>query len=312
LEDAPTIYAPDVAAYGADQLRAFLQEKSSFWSLDSARGTLQGLTEDQLLHQACGELGGCNYSKFDYTIEEARRYLGGKYESVSARFAALPEVQRVAGLVEQVGTGYQSGLDSVRETTKGAVYNAIDPKGDTGSKFAGKLGEATGTLTEFAVDQVVTAVAVDTGVGLGGKALGTAANLGKAEAVAAKEAIADDLGLTRLERKGRATFQGMEVRAIRDLAHLDESTLRAMERNGFAAVDQNGEKLILRHLEQNPNGPLVEMPGSNHSIGNEVQHPRGNAPGAGLTPEKREQFNQWRTDYWQARAREELDRRGLP
>ena len=103
----------------------------------------------------------------------------------------------------------------------------------------------------------------------------------------------------------------MEVRAVRNLSHVDDSTLRAMAQHGFAAKDINGKKLILHHLDQNPAGPIVEIPGFRHSIGNRVQHPLGNAAGAGLTAEQRTAFNAWRTDYWKTRALEELTRRGL-
>ncbi|MGH7857283.1 MAG: RHS repeat domain-containing protein, partial [Candidatus Binatia bacterium] len=116
--------------------------------------------------------------------------------------------------------------------------------------------------------------------------------------------------LLRLPRSARAVFEGLEVRGIRDLSHVDESTLRAMSEYGFSATDRHGNKLILHHLDQNPAGPVVEMPAMRHSIGNRVQHPLGNTPGAGLSPSEREAFDQWRVEYWKARAREELGRRG--
>jgi hypothetical protein len=118
-------------------------------------------------------------------------------------------------------------------------------------------------------------------------------------------------GIVRGTNAGRVTFDGFEVRAVRDLSHLDEGTLRAMEELGFAARDVNGQPLQLHHLDQNPAGPLVEIPRPQHNIGNRVQHPFGNQAGAGLTAEQRAAFNEWRTGYWQERAREELARRGL-
>jgi hypothetical protein len=118
-------------------------------------------------------------------------------------------------------------------------------------------------------------------------------------------------GIVRGTNPSRVTFDGIEVRAVRDLSHLDESTLRAMRQRGFAARDINGHRLELHHLNQNPAGPLVEIPAPAHNIGNRVQHPFGNQPGAGLTVEQRASFNEWRIRYWQERAREELARRGL-
>jgi hypothetical protein len=103
----------------------------------------------------------------------------------------------------------------------------------------------------------------------------------------------------------------MEVRAVRDLSHVKESTLRQMAKDGFAAKDINGKPLVLHHLDQNPAGPLVEMPGFRHSIHNPIQHPLGNAPGVGLSVEQRAAHNAWRGEYWKARATEELARRGL-
>jgi hypothetical protein len=117
--------------------------------------------------------------------------------------------------------------------------------------------------------------------------------------------------IVRGTNPSRVIFDGMEVRAVRDLSHLEEGTLRAMQRQGFAARDINGQPLELHHLNQNPAGPLVEIPKPSHNIGNRVQHPLGNQPGGGLTPEQRAAFNDWRTRYWQERAREELARRGL-
>ena len=123
--------------------------------------------------------------------------------------------------------------------------------------------------------------------------------------------IAPSSGLIRGSTPSRLVFDGMEVRAVRNLSHVDDSTLRAMAKNGFAPKDINGKKLILHHLDQNPAGPVVEMPGFRHSIGNRVQHPLGNSPGVGLTAGERAAFNAWRESYWKARALAELTLRGV-
>jgi RHS repeat-associated protein len=109
-----------------------------------------------------------------------------------------------------------------------------------------------------------------------------------------------------------AQFQGMEVRAVRDLSHVEQGTLEAMQQYGFAPTTVNGDSIVLHHLGQNPAGPLVEMPAANHSIWNTVQHPLGNTAGVGLTEAQRAAYNAWRTEYWQWRATQELNvRRAL-
>lgn len=109
----------------------------------------------------------------------------------------------------------------------------------------------------------------------------------------------------------RVTFDGKEVRAVRNLDHVDESTLRAMAKEGFAARDINGRKLHLHQLNQDPYGPIVEIPVHRHSVHNRIQHPLGNVAGSGLTPSQREVFDKWRVQYWKARALEELQIRGI-
>jgi len=96
---------------------------------------------------------------------------------------------------------------------------------------------------------------------------------------------------------------------VRDLSHLDKGTLEAMQEFGFSGTTKSGDTIILHHLEQNPAGPVVEMSSKFHSIGNEVQHPFGNKVGAGLSDAQRDAFNNWRTEYWQWRATQELNSR---
>jgi RHS repeat-associated protein len=122
---------------------------------------------------------------------------------------------------------------------------------------------------------------------------------------------APNSGIIRGGNKSRVVFDGMEVRGVRDLSHVSDSTLKQMAKDGFAAKDINGRSLQLHHLDQNPAGPVVEIPGFRHKISNEIQHPFGNASGAGLTAEQRAAFDAWRVNYWKARAAEELARRGI-
>jgi hypothetical protein len=116
--------------------------------------------------------------------------------------------------------------------------------------------------------------------------------------------------LLRTIGKNRVMFREMEVLAVRDLSHIDDATLMAMKDSGFAAKTVNGERLTLHHLDQNPSGPLVEMPRKNNNIWNEIQHPLGNTRGVGLSKAQRDAFNAYREAYWKARAAQELARRG--
>lgn len=90
---------------------------------------------------------------------------------------------------------------------------------------------------------------------------------------------------------------------------MSDSTLEAMAKRGFAGKTADGESIVFHHHQQNPDGFIVELPASKHSIGNVNQHPYGNAKGMGLTAEQRTAFDTWRVDYWKARARAELQRR---
>jgi RHS repeat-associated protein len=115
--------------------------------------------------------------------------------------------------------------------------------------------------------------------------------------------------------RGRTTFSSssgltLETRAVRDLSHVKDGTLEAMAKHGFAAKDINGESIVLHHHRQQAMGPIIEMPGNKHKIGNRAQHPHGNARGLGLTAEEREAFNSWRNEYWKNRAKTELRKRG--
>jgi RHS repeat-associated protein len=110
-------------------------------------------------------------------------------------------------------------------------------------------------------------------------------------------------------RANTLVHNGMEVRAVRDLSHVDDSTLGAMAEKGFAARTINGDKIVLHHHQQNPAGFIVEMPAKNHNIWNTNQHPFGNPPGTGLTPQQRSAFDAWRVDYWKSRAQTEIQRR---
>jgi len=107
------------------------------------------------------------------------------------------------------------------------------------------------------------------------------------------------------------TFEGIEVRAVRDLSHIDDATLEKMRKDGTAAKTIYGDPIVLHHLDQDPNGPLVEIPDPNHSVWNEIQHPSGNQPGAGLSDSERAEYEAWKRQYWKWRAMQEQTRRQI-
>jgi len=111
--------------------------------------------------------------------------------------------------------------------------------------------------------------------------------------------------------KSRVFFEGMEVRAVRDLSRLSEGRLRAMVRIGFSGRNTKNVLLQLHHLKQNPAGPLVEIPETRHNVHNRIQHPSGNEKGSGLTAQQRDDFSKFRDRYWKARALEALERKGI-
>ena len=130
---------------------------------------------------------------------------------------------------------------------------------------------------------------------------------GSADSLWAK--LADTSAVKAGTMRNVVQFNGMEVRAVRNLSHVDDETLEAMQQYGFAGTTKSGDTIVLHHLEQNAAGPVVEMPSEFHSIGNEAQHPFGNTTGVGLSDAERAAFDGWRTEYWQWRATEELNAR---
>ena len=105
----------------------------------------------------------------------------------------------------------------------------------------------------------------------------------------------------------------LEVINQQDLSHMSVNQLEYMKKEGVAGTTKGGrtcgtEKIVLHHQKQNPSGPIIEMPVSKHSIGNKKQHPFGNKKGTGVG-QNRLDFNNWRKEYWQNRARQELKKR---
>jgi len=214
----------------------------------------------------------------------------------------------VGGMVPLVG-----GLFDLADLALTAVELPFG-KSDNSDLALATLSIAT-TAAPGPVDAAAGGAKIGTRIGkIGGKIADgiAAARKGLDElGSAGRSFVAPNTGIIRGGNKSRVVFDGMEVRGVRELSHVSDSTLKQMAKDGFAAKDINGKSLQLHHVDQNPAGPVVEIPGVRHKISNSIQHPLGNAPGAGLTAEQRAAFDAWRVDYWKARAAEELARRGI-
>jgi len=205
------------------------------------------------------------------------------------------------GFVDPTGLGNASVLDAVQT---GLSFLGMTPAvGFIADAANGSISVARGNYADAAINFAAAIPGAGQAV-MGAKLAG--AGMGFFGAIR----FADRIGgsASRLSTSTKI-FQGMEVRAVRNLGHIDDSTLRAMSNHGFAPKTINGDKLVLHHHNQNPSGFIVEVPASNHSIGNLRQHPFGNQLGSGLTAGQRSSFNQWRVNYWKSRATEELSRR---
>ncbi|MGL4824971.1 MAG: hypothetical protein ACRC4G_02080, partial [Alphaproteobacteria bacterium] len=142
----------------------------------------------------------------------------------------------------------------------------------------------------------------------------------KLEAPAKRSVVVDkthfspNSSIQPLEQKGRVIFDGVEFRAVRNLEHLDEGTLREIYKKGTAPKDINGVDLRGHHHHQqyhrDSGAFIVEVPDLAHSIGNKIQHPFGNKKGSGLTVEQRTDWNKTRIAFQKERAKQELIRRG--
>ncbi len=111
---------------------------------------------------------------------------------------------------------------------------------------------------------------------------------------------------------GRVRFDGVEFRAVRDLSHLSDKELTRMIRDGVNPKDHKGTLLIGHHFKQIPHrkkgGFIVEIPHTNHTAGNRIQHPLGNKGGIGDAARK-----DWRSlkrKFNIERAKTEMVRRG--
>jgi len=118
-----------------------------------------------------------------------------------------------------------------------------------------------------------------------------------------------------LEKPGRVVFDGVEFRAVRDLAHMSEKDLRRMLDEGVNPITRSNIRLDGHHHQQqyhrNPGAFIVEIPESLHKGSNKIQHPLGNKKGVGLTKSQRADWTQTRKAMNKERAKQELISRGL-
>ena len=114
------------------------------------------------------------------------------------------------------------------------------------------------------------------------------------------------------ERVTKATtieVDGIEFKGQRNLAHLSGDELLAIKKTGNNPPNANGDSMVQHHINQDPAGPVVEMPRKFHNIHNETQHPKGNKKGVGLTKQERKDFNKTRRKLNKQRAKGEIEKR---
>ncbi|PUZ25428.1 hypothetical protein DCC81_14145 [Chitinophaga parva] len=115
----------------------------------------------------------------------------------------------------------------------------------------------------------------------------------------------------------------MQVSGYTDISHMSDEQLKALyyandnalkgKGFGLSGVDKQGNTIVLHHYKQNPNGPIVALPGKHHDKPhvNPGQHPFGKKKGGGLTADERAAFNKWKQEYWKSQAATELNNRGI-
>ncbi|EXB48552.1 RHS repeat-associated core domain protein [Acinetobacter sp. 1000160] len=109
----------------------------------------------------------------------------------------------------------------------------------------------------------------------------------------------------------------LQVSGYTDLSHLSDKQLKqlyhANNNSGFglSGKDKQGNTIVLHHYKQNAKGPIVAMPQKHHDKPhtNPGQHPCGKKKGGGLTSQERDDFNNWRKEYWKDSAQRELQKR---
>jgi RHS repeat-associated protein len=252
-----------------------------------------GAVIDALPQSAVEQLS--NSRGFESAMEAGRTVSGGIMHGSQEALGMLSPMDGAADKLLKGDLG-GAGNEAMLEAFGGRVFKAAGKGIAAVKRHAGKLDEAVGALSH--ADDAATATAT-----------GVRESIEEASSVLAKEGG----GVAKSgARANTLVHNGLEVRAVRVLSHIDDSTLGAMAEKGFAPRTINGDKIVLHHHQQNPAGFIVEMPAKNHNIWNTNQHPFGNAPGVGLSAEQRTAFDAWRVDYWKTRAQTEIQRRAGP
>jgi hypothetical protein len=109
---------------------------------------------------------------------------------------------------------------------------------------------------------------------------------------------------TRAKRVGENVFHQND-----NLFHIDFNSpnldfnpkgltnLELMKR-GNAPIGHDGQKIVLHHVKQTPNGPIIEMPEGLHRKNNKKLHKN---TGQSKSKIDREKFDRFRIRYWKQR-----------
>ena len=127
----------------------------------------------------------------------------------------------------------------------------------------------------------------------------------------------DPVGLSRKTTSFTdSTGFTLEVHGYTDLSHYSDSDLKSLHYLnspdnprpfGKSPVDRKGNTIVLHHYRQQDMGPIIGMPARQHQSNSKNLHPLGNKGGIS----NREQFNNWKREFWHNQAAEELKRRGI-
>lgn len=100
------------------------------------------------------------------------------------------------------------------------------------------------------------------------------------------------------------------------LQHLSDSQVKSLAylngpKNkrpfGKSPVEKKGNTIILHHYKQQSQDPIIVIPERCHHENSKALHPLGNKSGI----DNRDEFNQWKREFWYDQALKELSRRGI-
>ncbi|WP_286842954.1 RHS repeat-associated core domain-containing protein, partial [Pseudomonas sp. PGPPP1] len=124
----------------------------------------------------------------------------------------------------------------------------------------------------------------------------------------------DPLGLTPITFTDSRGLT-LDVTGYTDLGHLTDSNLKKISflngpessSYGISPKDKHGNKIVLHHYKQQPEGPIIGMPEKHHRQKHKELHPHGNQKGKGIS--NRDEFNMWKREFWAAQANKEIAHR---